>query len=310
MHKVIIIGGGPAGYTAAVYAARANLKPLVIEGLSYGGQLMTTSEVENYPGFPKGINGPELMADFRDQAERFGAEFVSRDVTRVELKGDTKKVFVEDEVHESASVIVSTGAGPRKLGIPGEDTLWAKGVSSCATCDGAFFKEKLIMVVGGGDSAMEEANFLTRFGRKVYLTHRRDELRASKIMQDRARANAKIEFLWSTVVESIEGDEKVTGARLKFLKTGESKVIPIDGFFLAIGHVPNTRLFEGQLDLDENGYLIAGKDGAHGATYTNIDGVFACGDCVDHVYRQAVTAAGMGCQAAIDCERWLESKHL
>jgi thioredoxin reductase (NADPH) len=303
--KVIIIGGGPAGYTAAIYAARANLKPLVIEGLSYGGQLMTTTEVENFPGFPKGILGPDLMAAFREQAERFGAEFYSRDVTRVELEGTPKKVFVEDQEFRASAVIVSTGAGPRKLGVPGEERLWAKGVSSCATCDGAFFKNKLIMVVGGGDSAMEEATFLTRFGSKVYVTHRRDELRASKIMQERARSNPKIEFLWSTVVEEILGDDHVSGVRLRSTKTGESFVVPVDGFFLAIGHIPNTRLFLGQLELDENGYVQTVGQSAK----TGVPGVFACGDCVDHVYRQAITAAGMGCMAAIDCERYLESVH-
>jgi thioredoxin reductase (NADPH) len=304
-HKLIVIGGGPAGYTAALYAARATLKPFVIEGLSYGGQLMTTSEVENYPGFPKGVDGKELMAHFRDQAERFGAEFLSRDVTKVDLRSDPKKVWVEDDLYEATAVIVATGAGPRKLGIPGEDALWARGVSSCATCDGAFFKNRVIMVVGGGDSAMEEATFLTRYGSKVYVTHRRDELRASKIMQERAKANPKIEFLWSTVPEEILGDGHVTGVRLRSAKTGERFVVPIDGFFLAIGHIPNTKLFEGQLEMDENGYL----ETVAGSMKTGIPGVFACGDCVDHVYRQAITAAGMGCMAAIDCERYLESLH-
>lgn len=303
--KVIIIGGGPAGYTAAIYAARANLKPFVIEGLQYGGQLMTTTEVENYPGFAKGIHGPELVQIFRDQAERFGAEFLSRDATRVDFSSRPKKVWVEDDVYEATAVIVATGAGPRKLGLPSEQRLWAKGVSSCATCDGAFFKGKRIMVVGGGDSAMEEALFLTRFGERVYVSHRRDELRASKIMQERAKANPKIEFLWSTVVEEILGDDHVTGVRLRNVKTNEPLVLPIDGFFLAIGHVPNTSLFRGILELDENGYIVTKP----GSTRTNVDGVFACGDCVDHVYRQAVTAAGMGCMAAIDCERHLEALH-
>lgn len=304
-HKVIVIGGGPAGYTAALYAARATLKPLVIEGLAYGGQLMTTSEVENYPGFPKGVDGKELMQHFRDQAERFGAEYISRDVSRVDLRAEPKKVWVDDDLYEATSVIVATGAGPRKLGVPGEERLWARGVSSCATCDGAFFKEKRIMVVGGGDSAMEEATFLTRYGTKVYVTHRRDDLRASKIMQERAKANKKIEFLWSTVVEEIVGEEHTTGVRLKSVKTGGSTVVPVDGFFLAIGHIPNTKLFEGQLEMDENGYLLT----IAGSMKTGIPGVFACGDCVDHVYRQAITAAGMGCMAAIDCEKYLEAMH-
>jgi thioredoxin reductase (NADPH) len=308
-HKVIIIGGACAGYTAAIYAGRANLRPLVFEGLSSGGQLMTTTEVENYPGFPKGILGPELMENFRAQAERFGAELISRDVTRVDFSSRPFKVWVEDDVHEAHAVIVATGAGPRKLGLPSESRLWAKGVSSCATCDGAFFKDKLIMVVGGGDSAMEEATFLTRFGRKVYVSHRRDELRASKIMQERAKANPKIEFLWSTVVEEILGDEKVTGVRLRSLKNGETLEMPIDGFFLAIGHIPNTKFLGGALALDENGYVKTKGTGAF-STRTSVDGVFAAGDCVDHVYRQAVTAAGSGCMAAIDAERYLESLRL
>jgi thioredoxin reductase (NADPH) len=306
VHKVIIIGGACAGYTAAIYTGRANLRPLCFEGLSYGGQLMTTTEVENYPGFPKGILGPELMEQFRKQAERFGAELISRDVTRVDFSSRPFKVFVEDEAYEALSVIVATGAGPRKLGLPSEERLWAKGVSSCATCDGAFFKDKRIMVVGGGDSAMEEATFLTRFGTKVYVTHRRDELRASKIMQERAKANPKIEFLWSTVVEEILGTDHVTGVRLRNLKTQEAFEIPIDGFFLAIGHIPNTRIFEGQIALDSEGYVRTGGPGRR-ASATSVEGVFAAGDCVDRVYRQAITAAGMGCQAAIDAERYLEA---
>jgi thioredoxin reductase (NADPH) len=305
VHKVIIIGGACAGYTAAIYTARARLAPFCIEGLSYGGQLMTTSEVENYPGFPKGIMGPELMEHFRAQAERFGAEFLSRDVTKVDFASSPKRVYVEDEVHEAHAVIVATGAGPKKMGIPGEQKLWAKGVSSCATCDGAFFREKEIMVVGGGDSAMEEANYLTRFARKVHLVHRREEFRASKIMQDRARANPKIEIRFNTAPVEILGDEHVTGVKLQDTKTKAFSELRIDGFFLAIGHIPNTQFLEGQLDLDENGYVLV-HDGSH----TGIPGVFAGGDCVDHKYRQAITAAGMGCMAAIDCERWLESKAL
>ncbi len=307
--KLIVIGGACAGYTAAIYAGRANLAPLVFEGLSYGGQLMTTTDVENYPGFPKGILGPDLMDAFRQQAERFGAELVARDVTRVDFSSRPFKVWVEDDVHEASAVIVATGAGPKKLGLPSEERLWARGVSSCATCDGALFKGKVIMVVGGGDSAMEEAIFLTRFGTKVYVAHRRDELRASKIMQERARANPKIEFLWSTVVEEILGEDRVRGVRLKNLKSGESYELPIDGFFLAIGHIPNTKFLEGQVALDENGYVVTRRGAGPFQTATSVEGVFAAGDCVDHVYRQAVTAAGMGCMAAIDAERYLESLH-
>jgi len=305
VHKVIVIGGACAGYTAAIYTARARLRPLCIEGLAYGGQLMTTSEVENFPGFPKGIHGPDLMQNMRDQAERFGTEFLSRDVTRVDFSARPFKVHVEDDVHEAHSVIVATGAGPRKLGLPSEKRLWAKGVSSCATCDGAFFREKVVMVAGGGDSAMEEANFLTRFASKVYLVHRRDEFRSSKIMLDRARANPKIEFILSTTVEEILGVDHVTGVRLKSHRTGESFELAIDGFFLAIGHIPNTSFLAGAIDLDPEGYVLV-----HDGTCTSVTGVFAGGDCVDHRYRQAITAAGMGCMAAIDCERHLEALHL
>jgi len=308
VHKVIIIGGACAGYTAAIYTARARLAPFCIEGLAYGGQLMGTTEVENFPGFPKGIMGPELMDGFRAQAERFGAEFLSRDVTRVDLSSNPKRVWVEDDVFDAHAVIVATGAGPRKLGLPSETKLWAKGVSSCATCDGAFYRDKTVMVVGGGDSAMEEAGFLTRFAKKVYLSHRRDELRASKIMQDRAKANPKIEFLLSTVVEEILGADKVSGVRLRDVKSGAARDIPLDGFFLAIGHIPNTKFLEGQLPLDADGYVVVKPGEVKSAT--DKDGVFAAGDCVDHRYRQAITAAGMGCQAAIDCERWLEERHL
>ena len=304
-HKVIIIGGACAGYTAAIYTGRANLQPFVIEGFTAGGQLMTTSEVENYPGFPEGVLGPKLMDLFRAQAERFGAELYARDVTKVDFAARPFQVWVEDDVYEAHSVIVATGAAPRKLGVPGEDRLWAKGVSSCATCDGAFFKEKQIMVVGGGDSAMEEANYLTRFGKKVIVTHRRDDLRASKIMQARARANPKIEFKWSTVVEEILGREKTEAVRLRDLKTNTTEDVPVDGFFLAIGHIPQTKLFEGQIDLDPEGYVKT-----FGGSRTSVEGVFAAGDCVDRVYRQAITAAGMGCAAAIECERYLEALHL
>jgi thioredoxin reductase (NADPH) len=308
VHKVIIIGGACAGYTAAIYTARARLTPLCIEGLASGGQLMTTTEVENYPGFPKGIQGPELMDAFRAQAERFGAELLSRDVTRVDFSSSPRKVWVDEEVYEGHAVIVATGAGPRKLGLPSEERLWAKGVSSCATCDGAFFRNKRVMVVGGGDSAMEEANFLTRFADRVYLSHRRDEFRASRIMQDRVRANPKVEILYSTLVEEILGDDLVNGVRLSDARTGARRDLKLDGFFLAIGHIPNTKFLEGQLPLDPDGYVIV-KDGAI-RTATDRVGVFAAGDCVDHRYRQAITAAGMGCMAAIDCERWLEEQHL
>ena len=305
VHKVIIIGGACAGYTAAIYTARARLAPFCIEGLSYGGQLMTTSEVENFPGFPKGIMGPELMEKFRDQAERFGAEFLSRDVTKVDFSGPVKKVWVEDEVHEAHAVIVATGAGPKKLGLPGEQKLWAKGVSSCATCDGAFFKNKEIMVVGGGDSAMEEATYLTRFASKVSLAHRRDEFRASKIMQDRAKANPKIEILYNTLPIEILAEDSVTGVRIQNTKTNAISDLKIDGFFLAIGHIPNTKFLEGSIALDKDGYVVV-----HEGTKTSVEGVFAGGDCVDHKYRQAITAAGMGCMAAIDTEKYLESKQL
>ncbi len=309
MRNVIIVGSGPAGLTAAIYAARANLKPLCIEGASLesppGGQLMTTTEVENFPGFPDGIQGPELMDLMRRQAARFGTEYVTADVTRVDFRQpDRLKVWVGDTLHEAATAIVATGARPRKLGLESEKRLWARGVSSCATCDGAFFRGKRVMVVGGGDSAMEEAIFLTRFATHVSVTHRRDELRASKIMQDRARANAKIEFLFSTAVEEILGDDRVRGVRLRSTKDGRTSEVAVDGFFLAIGHIPNTDLFKGQLALDEQGY-IACVDGVA----TSVPGVFAAGDCVDHKYRQAITAAGMGCMAAIDGERYLESRH-
>jgi thioredoxin reductase (NADPH) len=304
VRKVIIIGGGPAGYTAALYTARARLEPFCIEGLSYGGQLMTTTDVENYPGFAKGIMGPDLMDEMRNQAERFGAEFKSRDVTRVELSSDggPHKVWVEDECFEALTVIIATGAGPRKLGLESEERLWAKGVSSCATCDGAFFRDKIVCVVGGGDSAMEEATFLTRFASKVYIIHRRDELRASKIMQERALANDKIEMVWSHVPVEILGEDHVTGVRLKSTKDEAEKTLELDGFFLGIGHIPNTRMFEGQLKLDDGGYLVPER----GVTMDK-PGVFAAGDCVDHHYMQAITAAAMGCMGAIDAERYLET---
>jgi thioredoxin reductase (NADPH) len=301
--NVIIVGAGPAGYTAAVYTGRANLKPLQFCGYQPGGQLMTTTEVENYPGFRHGIMGPALMEEMRAQAERFGTEMVDKDVERVDFSQRPFRVWVEGEEFRARSVIVATGAKSKMLGIPGEERLMGRGVSTCATCDGAFFKEKTIVVVGGGDSAMEEANFLTRFGSRVHLIHRSETLRASKIMQQRVRDNPKAEFVWNTVVEEALGGTKLEALRVKDVKTGESRVFPTDAFFIAIGHVPTTAFLGGQLTTDENGYLVT-----HHGSRTNVEGVFACGDCQDHVYRQAVTAAGSGCMAAIDCERWLEAQ--
>lgn len=301
--NVIIVGSGPAGLTAALYTARANLQPLIIEGIAPYGQLMLTTDVENYPGFPEGILGPELMERFRAQAERFGARFVTADATKVDLSGETKVVHSGDETYEGKAVIVSTGATARMLGVPGEAELLGRGVSTCATCDGFFFRDKELVVVGGGDSAMEEANFLTRFATKVTIIHRRDSLRASKIMQDRALANPKIAWIWDTAVEQVNGDGAVETLTLKNLKTGEVSAFATGGLFVAIGHDPNTKLFDGQIDLDENGYITV----AHPRTNTSAAGVFACGDCVDHIYRQAITASGMGCSAAIDAERYLES---
>ena len=307
VRDVIIIGGGPAGYTAALYTARANLRPLVIEGFNWGGQLMITSDVENYPGYADGIMGPTMMADFRRQAERFGAEFVTDDVTRVDFSERPFKIYVGGEEHRADSVIVATGASARQLGLPSEQTLQGRGVSYCATCDGAFFRDKIVVVVGGGDSAMEEATFLTRFASKVVVVHRRDEFRASPIMVDRARANEKIEFVLNKVVVEVLGEGSVTGVRLHDTVTGEDSVLETDGLFVAIGHDPNTALFLDQLDHEpDTGYLITrGK-----STETNVAGVFAAGDVQDHVYRQAVTAAGSGCAAALDAERWLsEQRH-
>jgi thioredoxin reductase (NADPH) len=301
VRELIIIGGGPAGYTAALYAARANLQPLVIEGFNWGGQLMVTSDVENYPGYPDGIMGPEMMAEFRRQAERFGAEFVTDDVTRVDFSERPFRVWDDQHEHRAKAVIVATGASARWLGLPGEQTLQGRGVSACATCDGAFFRDKELVVVGGGDSAMEEANFLTRFATKVTVVHRRDEFRASQIMLDRARANPKIEFVTNTVVDDILGDGKVEAVRLRDARTDETWELPVDGVFVAIGHDPNTALFLDQLDHDEAGYLITHP----GSTATNVPGVFVAGDVADQVYRQAVTAAGTGCMAALDAERYL-----
>ncbi|MFV8048351.1 thioredoxin-disulfide reductase [Mycobacterium sp. 48b] len=301
VHDVIIIGSGPAGYTAAIYAARAQLKPLVFEGTQFGGALMTTTEVENYPGFREGITGPELMDEMREQALRFGADLRMEDVDAVDLTGPVKSVTVGDETHQARSVILAMGAAARHLGVPGEEALTGMGVSTCATCDGFFFRDEDIIVVGGGDSAMEEATFLTRFARSVTLIHRRDEFRASKIMLERARANEKITFLTNTEITQIEGDPKVTGVRLRDTVTGEESKLEVTGVFVAIGHDPRSGLVRGQIDLDDEGYVkVVGR-----TTATTLDGVFAAGDLVDHTYRQAITAAGSGCSAAIDTERWL-----
>jgi thioredoxin reductase (NADPH) len=304
VRDVIVVGGGPAGYTAALYAARANLQPLVIEGFSWGGQLMITSDVENYPGYPDGIMGPEMMAEFRRQAERFGTEFVTDDVTRVDFSERPFRVWVEDEEYRARSVIVATGATARWLGLDSEERLKGRGVSACATCDGAFFRDKHIFVVGGGDSAFEEALFLTRFGYKVTVVHRRSEFRASQIMIDRARANEKIELKTPFVVEEVLGEDAISGLKLRNTETGDSEEVAAGALFVAIGHDPNTKLFLDQLEHDENGYLVAKP----GTTETNIPGVFAAGDVQDHVYRQAITAAGSGCMAALDAERFLAAE--
>ncbi len=314
IRTIIIIGSGPAGLTAAIYSARANLAPLVIEGEPSstsdqpGGQLMLTTDVENYPGFPEGVMGPELMAKFREQAQRFGAEMVTDRVTRVDLSGPPHGIWVGDPdapepTYRAWAIIVSTGAQSLMLGLEAEERLIGHGLSTCATCDGFFFRDQHIAVVGGGDSAMEEAIFLTRFASKVTVIHRRDELRASKIMQDRAFANERIEFLWNSAVTALCGEEKLTGAEVQNTVTGKSASLDVTGLFIAIGHRPNTDLFKGQLKRKKNGYLITDPD----SSGTEVEGVFACGDVQDDFYRQAVTAAGSGCMAAIDAERWLES---
>jgi thioredoxin reductase (NADPH) len=304
VRNLIIVGSGPAGYTAAVYAARANLKPLVIEGVTSGGALMTTTEVENFPGFPDGILGPELMDNMRKQAERFGAEFITDDASRVELEGPVKTVWIGEAAYRAHAIILSTGSAWRPLNVPGEMELLGRGVSSCATCDGFFFRGQNIAVVGGGDSAMEEATFLTKFAENVTIIHRRDEFRASKIMIDRAMANPKIKVRWNAVVtEILDGGGKVGGARIRDTVTGEESVLDVSGMFVAIGHDPRSELFRGQIPLDENGYVLVEAPG----TKTPLDGVFAAGDLVDHIYRQAITAAGTGCAAALDAERYLAS---
>jgi thioredoxin reductase (NADPH) len=303
VRELIIIGGGPAGYTAALYAARANLEPLVIEGFQWGGQLMITSDVENYPGYVEGVLGPEMMKDFRRQAERFGAEYISDDVTRVDFSERPFRVYIGDDEYRSQAVIVATGANARQLGLDSERGLQGRGVSYCAVCDAAFFREKEVVVVGGGDSAMEEATFLTKFADKVTVVHRREDFRASPIMLDRARANDKIDWITNAVVDEVVGETAVTAVRTRDVNTDERSEIPADGLFVAIGHDPNTELFVGQLDMDEQGYLIT-----HDGTATNVEGVFAAGDVVDHTYRQAITAAGMGSMAALDAERWLTAQ--
>jgi thioredoxin reductase (NADPH) len=303
--ELIIIGGGPAGYTAALYAARANLQPLVIEGFAWGGQLMITSDVENYPGYPDGIMGPAMMQDFRRQAERFGAEFLTDDVTRVDFTEHPPRVWVGDNEYTAESVIVATGATARQLGLESERTLQGRGVSYCAVCDAAFFRDKQVVVVGGGDSAMEEAVFLTKFATKVSLIHRRNDFRASQIMLDRARNNEKIEFVTPAVVEEVLSENGATsGVLVRDLDSDETRELPTDGLFVAVGHDPNTKLFVDQLDHDDAGYLVTKP----GSTETNREGVFAAGDVVDHTYRQAVTAAGSGAMAALDAERWLAAR--
>jgi thioredoxin reductase (NADPH) len=304
LREVIVVGGACAGYTAALYAARANMSPLVIEGLNWGGQLMITSDVENYPGYPEGILGPEMMQEFRRQAERFGAEFITDDATRVDFSERPFRVWVGEDEFRAETVIIATGANARQLGLASEKRLQGRGVSYCAVCDAAFFNGQEVVVVGGGDSAMEEATFLAKFASKVTVVHRRDVFRASPIMVDRAQSNDRVEFVVDSVVEEVLGDERVTGVVVRNVKSDERTELPADGFFVAIGHDPNTQLYRGQIDMDEAGYIVTkGK-----TTETNVDGVFAAGDVQDHVYRQAVTAAGSGCMAALDAERWLAAQ--
>lgn len=299
--NVIIIGSGPAGYTAAIYTARATLAPILFEGKEPGGQLTTTTQVENWPGNPDGILGPDLMANFKKHAEKFGTKILNETVTEVDLSKRPFVVKTDKQTYEAQSVIISTGASAKRLGLKGEEKFYGKGISACATCDGFFFKNKVVAVVGGGDVAMEDATFLTKFATKVYVIHRRDELRASKPMQERARKNPKIEFIWNTAVEDVVGEDKLTAIKIKNIKTNESKELKCDGLFVAIGHKPNTEIFANQIDLDKKGYIITEP----GSTMTSVPGVFAAGDCVDYKYRQAVTAAGMGCMAAINVEKWL-----
>jgi thioredoxin reductase (NADPH) len=301
VRDIIVVGSGPAGYTAALYAARASLHPLVVEGARSGGALMTTTDVENFPGWPDGILGPDLMDNMRKQAEKFGAEFVTDDAARVDLTATPKQVYVGDTGYAARAVVVATGSRWRELGVAGESKLLGHGVSACATCDGFFFRGQDIAVVGGGDSAIEEATFLTRFASSVTVVHRRSTLRASKIMQERAFTNDRIRFRWDSVVEEILGEDSVTGVRLRNTRTGEESTLPVTGVFVAIGHDPNSEVFRGQLELDDAGYVVVDAP----STRTNIPGVFASGDVVDHTYRQAVTAAGTGCAAALDAERWL-----
>ena len=305
--KQIIIGSGAAGLTAAIYSSRANLEPLVLEGMLPGGQLTQTSEVENFPGFEQGIEGQDLMAVMKKQAQRFGTEFIQQNVDEVDFSQKILKIVVGNETYTADSVIISTGANPRMLGLESEQKYFGRGVSTCATCDAFFYRGKKVVVVGGGDSAMEEANFISKFASEVKIIHRRDEFRASKIMQERVFQNKKIEVVWNAVVEEVLGDQSgVTGVRIKDVKSGDTSDIETDGFFMAIGHIPNTQIFEGKIDLDDEGYILVNN----GTTKTSAKGVFAAGDCVDHVYRQAITAAGMGCAASLDSEKYLQAEGL